>query len=1042
MTMVEDKETNDRSICPTSSDYATIVPIKKRRFPFIEPPSSPPEDPRPVQEQDKKLQESTSISQVSAILNVTTEECKPEDKSISEGSGASSASQQSEDGYANQDKLEHIPVKTKLTYRESSFDESIGGVMKSECDVNDLCKNRSNWDLNTTMDAWEGPAGDAMLINKDNVHEITADGSGNQVHIKSLDGSIEMAELNVAGEQSGAEHQSAEADATSSIPSTNSQTHEDPLKLGLQVALLTNARSKPPYLSPRVDPQTNFCRVSPTGSASIVSHVAVKLEPCEEFKKQASSSFASGDLRPSMEIAMKHETVDRSGPEIYCISSKFLNPRSLNVKAEPAFEAATITLKTLEETSNRLEQVSEDMLMESCSKVAELLAVNSPMVNESQTISNTDGYLGKEDNEYEDGEVQDQTVADLPAEPMEATEGIPKCEGESDNMEFAGDISKKGADSSSPQHKEDTEMQLCGDDEENLDEKSQMSADFDAHLQDLSDVELESDTNESATFSQGTTSMPDDENLMIHPENVGISFEATPSDHEVDEVLSQDGNEEKTENVVSQDEKNDLILHNADSCVNSDAIGRDSNMESNRSRIINLSATFNMSSSHNTNSASQSRSMPLHDGRKRLPNVALEGDRLHPRGRNEVGSDFHRFSRERNRDMFSRNYRSDFARDRGRVPSNMFSDWESEQDFGSEMRSGPLEFRTTRYRYNLDYRNYNVSHEDGFVGHGRGGHKLLTDNSRFFHGQHSLRRAHGGRDGHATRGPPMVDRLAQNMSPSRCIGMDDSELVGVRAGFVRRERNIGSFSGKGINRIHSKSPVRLRSRSPVQWSSPRRRSPEGFARHQDMPPRRSPPMYRRERIGSPDRACFHSDAMMRQPNSPPYISRELDDLREMNSRDRGFSRPMIHNGSSSTRGSLRTRRYDSVNSRERTHREYFRVPMRDMRFHELSVDVTTDERTGLNEKRGPFRHFRPCGSENKDFSYSGDDGSRSYRLCSEDNSLYPEGGNSREKRLDRHSRIEPGDTHKTRKIEDQDGSFREGESGELDDLPRHKRERF
>lgn len=411
--------------------------------------------------------------------------------------------------------------------------------------------------------------------------------------------------------------------------------------------------------------------------------------------------------------------------------------------------------------------------------------------------------------------------------------------------------------------------------------------------------------------------------------------------------------------------------------------------------------------------------------------------------RNEVGNaDFHRFPRERNRDMFPRNYRSNFARDRGRVPSNMCSDWESEQDFGSEMRNGPLEFRPTRYRYNLEYRNYNVSPEDGFVGTGRGGHKLLNDNSRYLHSPNSLRRAHGGRDGPATRGPPMVSRLPRNMNPSRCISMDDSELVGVRHGFVRRERNIGSFSGKGLNRIHSKSPVRLRNRSPIQWSSPRRRSPEGYAQNQEMAPRRSP-MYRRERMGSPDRACFHGEAMMRQQNSPPSISHELDDMREMNSRDRNFSRSMMHNGSSSTRGFLRTRRYDTVNSRERTHREYLRVPMRGVRFHELSGDENTDERTGMNEKRGSVRHFRPhCDSENKGFSYSGDDSSRSYRLCSEDDSIYHEGGNSRERKQERHWKNEPGNTYKTRKIEHPEGSFRQGVGDELDDMPRHKRERF
>lgn len=414
--------------------------------------------------------------------------------------------------------------------------------------------------------------------------------------------------------------------------------------------------------------------------------------------------------------------------------------------------------------------------------------------------------------------------------------------------------------------------------------------------------------------------------------------------------------------------------------------------------------------------------------------------------RDEISnSDLHRPSRERGRGMFPQNSRSGFLRNRRRVPSDMCNDWESGQDFGSEMHTGPLEFHATRYRYNSGYRNYSASLEDGFVGTGRGGRRFLTDSSRNFHSQHSIRQAHEVREGPATRSPPTVGRIPQNMSTSRCTGMDDSELVGVRYGFAQRERNIGSFSAKGLYRINSKSPVRSRSRSPTQWSPPRRRSPDGFVRHPEMAPRRSPPMYRRERIGSPDRAYFHGEVMVRRQNAPPYISRQLDDMREMNTgRDHNFTRPIMHNRNSSTRVSLRTRRYDMVNSRERTQGEYLRFPMRGAaRFHDLPGDENTYERRQLNEKRGPVRHLRPaCGADNNGFTYSSNDGSRSYRFFPQDDSVYHEGGNSRERQLERCPKNEPGDAHKTRKFEDEEGSFRHGVSDEFDDMPRYKRERF
>ncbi|XP_031399580.1 uncharacterized protein LOC116209954 isoform X2 [Punica granatum] len=1141
MTMVEDKETRVRSAGSLSTDYATIVPIKKRRFPIVRPPSPPPDESCPTLESDEKRKESTSASQGSAVLNNTMDEGKLERSAIPQGAGASSASQQGEEASANQKNLESLSVKLALANGESGFDCS-NGARKSESEGTDLCMNRSNWDLNTTMDAWEGSASDATSISTESLHDtITA--TGNRIDIKPLGGPSEISRVNTLGEQTAAERQLREAGAASSAPSANPQTYEDSLKLGLHISFPSNLSRGSPYLSPVTDPNTIFSRLLLASSSCSVAPVTVKSEPLEEAPKQASLGAGLGNSRSLGGQVVKHETVNKGGHEIsqksdYSTLGLF-NSRSVSVKPEPACEGLPTTLKTNEETSHRLGQISLGMQNDSCTKVTESVPINCLLANNSISNRPEDGCLDsdlpvtqkasenvekiatgiteaneaakhdnvekseaklmnelhssskvdvkdcaidkekldvsasvmedhsdygyesignhpstagaekeivdREENEYEDGEVQDQLVADGHAEPMNATpvENVNKAEGEPDNMEFAGNSSYQCADSSS-QKKEDTEMQHLSEMEDTLlDDKGQVTAGLETHLEDLSDFELDSDTTGLATVAQETIVPPADENLIKDPNIASFSDEATLPGHELSGAFAHDMDADKTENNVSNAdaEKNDSILPKAESSVNSDAVGRDSNTESNRSRIINLSTTFNVSSPGKTSSASD-RSMPLHDGRKRLPNVALEGDKMHLRGRDEVGNaDFHRFSRERNRDMFSRNPRSGFARDRGRVPSNMCADWESEQDFGSEMHDGPVEFRATRYRYNSEYRNYNVAPEDGFVGTGWGGRKLLNDNSPNFHGPHSMRRAHGGRDGPATRGPHMVGRVPRNMSPSRCLGMDDTELVGVRHGFVRRERNIGSFSGKGLHRIHSKSPVRLRSRSPVQWS-PRRRSPEGFVRHPEMAPRRSPPIYRRERMGSPDRSCFRGEVMMRRPNSPPYISRPLDDMREMNSgRDHGFSRPMMHSGNSSSRVSLRTRRYDMVNSRERAHGEYFRVPMRGARFHELSGDENTDERRRLNEKRGPVRHFRPpCGSDNKGFTYNSDDSSRTYRLCPEDDSVYHEGRNSRERQLERHPKNEPGDAHKTRKIEDQEGSFRHGVSEEFDDMPRYKRE--
>lgn len=604
---------------PPSSNHATLIPIKKRRSIFIQSSSPLLEEPCPIMEPNDKKQESTCMSQGSAILNVTAEEGKPESSAISPAADASSALQQYEDASVNQDKLEHQSVQLPLTNGESSFDYSLGAT-RSESDVTDLCTNRSNWDLNTTMDAWEGSVGDAMSISTDNLHGPVSAFNA-QVDKKPLGSPAEMPGVNMSVEQTATEHRHKEVDAAISAPSIHTPTHEDSLKLGLQIQLPSNFSQVPPH----IDPNTIFSRVSSAGRSRIVSPLVVKSEPYEEAPGQACLGTGSGDLRSLARKPVKHETVDKWGSEVSSSSTlKLFDSRSLSVKAEAACEAVPVKLRMNEETSNGLE--SQGMVLESDSKVKEPSPVHCPMVSESQSISNhlKDGSPGREDNDYEDGEVKDQFVADGPvnATPLG---NVSKDEDEPENRESTGNLSDQCADSPC-QKKEDIEMQLCSETGTPLDEKSQMSVDLDKHLQELSDVEVDSDTNEPATIAKGTILPPTDENPVIHSDVARLSGEATISNHELVGVPAQNGD------AVNDTQKNSSMLPKTESSINSDDVGRDSNTEGNRSRIINLSATSNMSSPGKTGSPSD-RSMPLHDGRKRLPNVTLEGDKLPLRGR-------------------------------------------------------------------------------------------------------------------------------------------------------------------------------------------------------------------------------------------------------------------------------------------------------------------------------------------------------------------------------------------------------------------------
>ncbi|XP_030542816.1 uncharacterized protein LOC115749915 isoform X2 [Rhodamnia argentea] len=686
-------------------------------------------------------------------------------------------------------------------------------------------------------------------------------------------------------------------------------------------------------------------------------------------------------------------------------------------------------------------------------------------------------HFHRDDNEYEDGEVREQVLLSTSAGHTGKTEveNVGNCVSEHNRIDFGKSSCYDCA--AQPSEGDDARAQVDGQMSENLMtvystanvDDNQKSADEVPHLQESSPIETVAVNSEMTSLVNTTGKNVLDDSVSRSPSK---DLGSDPSYSEaiklrpvvVTTTNSVDEEAAKTDSIVSagNGDETDAGLPKAEASLNSEIVSKDGISEGNKRRIINLSRS-------NVSSPDKARSIPdrstLCAGRKRLPDIALEGDKA-LRGRDGYRDDgFNKFPRERNQDMFSRNSRSNFARDRGRVSYDISGNWDSEQELGPKVYNGFSEFRPSRY----NFRNYNGATEDGVGGARRGGRRLLTDEGPNFRHLPSRRRSPGGRDGPAARGQPMVGGIPRNISPARCIDVSDSEIVGLRHGnkfmrdfqddnmepifacqssygetdgFIRGDRNITSFKGKVFPHVRSKSPLRL-SRSPVEWS-PRRRSPEGFGGHPPLTHRRSPALYRRNRMRSPERTCFHGEMMIRRRNSPPYATQPLDELREMNSgRDHGFPRPIMSNRSPSGRISLRNRRYDIINSRERTHGEYFGVHMRSSRFHELGGDGDTDERRRLGEKHGPVRHFRPYGANGESFMYNADEASRSYRLCPEDDPAYHKRGSSREPQLDRRNKNRAGDVHKARTVDEQEGNHRHGGlSDEFDDASRSKRKRF
>ncbi|KAA8539390.1 hypothetical protein F0562_026082 [Nyssa sinensis] len=536
--------------------------------------------------------------------------------------------------------------------------------------------------------------------------------------------------------------------------------------------------------------------------------------------------------------------------------------------------------------------------------------------------------------------------------------------------------------------------------------------------------------------------------------------------------------------------ENDSTLSKSETSLNGDDATKDAYSGGNRSRIINLPRASNVTSPCKTRYIS-GRSLQSQTGRERY--IDFEGDKLYPRGnRDEIYVDGPRkFIRERFQDQSFRNSRLNFVRGRGRVSSRLdtlHSDWETDRAFAPDIYNGAADYQFPRHKRASAVAD--AEHEcDGYIiaprgaiGTGRGARKPLSDELCSFDHPSARRRSPRGRDGPATRGIQLVHRIPRNISPSRCTGEVGSDLVGLRPGekfmrglpddvidpvftrpqppfegvdgqFVRGNRNFSSVQRRGLPRIQSKSPIRYRTRSPGRWTSPQRRSPGGFNGLPELTHRRSPPIYRIERMRSPDLPCFPEEMVARRHGSPPYMSRPSNDSRDMDcGRDQDHPRSIIPNRRSPSDRILprSTRRFDILDPRERTdHDEYFGAPMHPGRFHELGGDGGGDERRKCGERRGPFRSFRPPynGAENENFRFHIADGPRPFRFCPEADSEFLERSNLREREFDRRIKNRHvNGPRRTRRIEEQEENYRHGgqvwHDDDLDDISRVKRRRF
>ncbi|KAB1218005.1 hypothetical protein CJ030_MR3G014585 [Morella rubra] len=673
-----------------------------------------------------------------------------------------------------------------------------------------------------------------------------------------------------------------------------------------------------------------------------------------------------------------------------------------------------------------------------------------------------------EEDDYEDGEVREPAVHNVIEEPACDKQEVDCVNlGDSDNRKMDS-VGQHGGHHPTSAHIEENEVQPEDSDElENKDivdnpETVKVVSDYGANKPMCMQESLPIETLPTGT---GTGTKRTDKELQskllvdsgskdcLKEQGTELSSEQTTKEEAVVPV-TQDAYENVDKPVLG--EMKDTALPKIEASANGDDAAKDINSGGNQRRIINLSRASNVSSPGKSRPIS-ARSLPSRAGRERLPDVALEAEKLLPRGRGRITS------------------RSD----------TLHGEWDSDRDFTSQFYNGPTEFRVSRHKYasaapgaDFEYGNYNAPPDGAFFGTGRGGRNHLNNEGAIFRPIPSRRRSPGGREASAGRGGvQMVRRVPRNVSPGRCIDEDGSEVVGLRHSekfmrvfpedtidpmfgrpqpayegvgghFVRGARNFSSVQRRGLPRIRSKSPIRSRSRSPVQWISPRRRSQDEFGGHPELTHRRSPPIFRMEGMRSPG---FTREHMVRRHGSPQYLSRPSNDLGDMESgRDHGHPRSVIPNRNQSDRIILRNRRYPVIDPRERAENdEFFGGPMNTGRLHEVAADANGDERRRFAERRGPVHSFRPPYNEanNGGFHLNSEDAPGPFRFCPEDDSKFHQRGNLRDREFDRRIKNQSGNAPtRTRSIEEQEANYRRG--GEVwhddgfDELSRVKRKRF
>ncbi|XP_059291333.1 uncharacterized protein LOC132044821 isoform X2 [Lycium ferocissimum] len=568
---------------------------------------------------------------------------------------------------------------------------------------------------------------------------------------------------------------------------------------------------------------------------------------------------------------------------------------------------------------------------------------------------------GREDDEYEDGEVREpmmQSIAEDPlAEGMDSDKNNESSSKNAHCSEFPGVgeshcFNNDEKDYSIPVHtvSNDDFVKGCDGKAHKIDHKD---GNLQSPLLDKEGTTRDNEQRPIGAIQQGPVDQPGIADAQEGCEKSVLSDGAAAGIN----AAGRNVGEANNENIGRADMSPtaDPYLQNAERSLNSNS-SKDLSNVGGKSRIINLPRASNATSPSNFRPF-MGRSPSSRSGRERYSD--MEEEKFHLR-------------RNRFQDRSFGNSRGKFMRGRGRGSTRFNSshrEWDSGHDFESYRGVSDYRFRHNRtaaveeseferndYDRRLDNTAFSSSRR----------RKPLSDALPSFRHPPARQLSPNGREGAAMMGIQMLRRAPRNISPNRCTDEDDSELGNTK--FTAMQRRC-------FPRMRSKSPVRCHTRSLGPWSSPRRRSTEGFSGLQDSSRHRSPVMYRDDRMRSSPRTSFTEEAIApRRRDSPSYTARRLNDMRDVDVvQEHSHPRSLSSRRSPSDRVFNRSnRRLEIIDRRERDDGdEYYDGPIHTGRCSELRSGGRTDERRKkYGERRGP-RRMRIVEEEEGNFRQSG-----------------------------------------------------------------------